>query len=65
MPRWLTDEDLAYMQTVYICAAELGKHVDHYVPLKHSLVCGLHVPWNLQILTPLENLEKHNKFSVG
>lgn len=61
-PFWLSGEDREDIAGWYRLGAHLGMHVDHVVPLVHPLVCGLHVPWNLQLLTPSENHQKRNKF---
>jgi hypothetical protein len=67
-PSWLTVEQRKLMENVYWLARDLtvtsgeAYHVDHIVPIKGKLVCGLHVPWNLQILPSDLNLSKGNKF---
>lgn len=37
-------------------------HIDHIVPLKSGLVCGLHWPENIQIITATENIKKGNRY---
>lgn len=65
-PKWLTKEHKKQIQRIYKQSIELTKEkgvcyqVDHIIPLVSDFVCGLHVPWNLQIIPAKENLKKSN-----
>lgn len=66
-PNWLTKEQKNHIAVFYDAAQKLSKElnrpiqVDHIIPLQGKTVCGLHVPWNLQLLFAEENLSKKNK----
>ena len=68
-PPWLTKEHLEEIKNFYWLAQDLKLvtvetyHVDHIVPLKGKSVCGLHVPWNLQVLPADINLSKGNHYA--
>jgi len=65
-PRWLTEDHEFFIEEIYSLrdlrteVTGVVHHVDHIVPLKGKDVCGLHVPWNLQVITAKDNLSKSN-----
>jgi hypothetical protein len=65
-PKWLTKEHKQQIVDIYElmrdCRAVTGEdyHVDHIVPLRGKNICGLHVPWNLQVLPAYVNINKSN-----
>ena len=67
-PKWLTKTEYTAIECKYQVAEMLSKYgneqhaVDHIVPLQGKTVCGLHVPWNLQVISVIDNLKKGNKF---
>lgn len=66
-PKWAEDE-WEQILALYAEAARLQEetgvkyHVDHIIPLKSDLVCGLHCLANLRVITQRENNQKCNKF---
>ena len=65
-PKWLSNEDHKKIDDVYTTANIIRQSfdcqiaVDHIVPLKGKIVCGLHVPWNLCIRSKSDNSSKNN-----
>ena len=63
-PPWV---DAKAIEHVYIEAYNLTKetginhHVDHVWPIQGKTFSGLHVQWNLQILTASQNTSKQNR----
>ena len=66
-PKWLNNAQKMEIRLKYRLAIELSRAtgvrhaVDHEIPLQGEDVCGLHVPWNLRVITQEENLNKSNK----
>lgn len=66
-PKWLSRKQRSEIRQIYQIAITMTQTtgeqyvVDHIVPLRSEVVCGLHVPWNLRVITQEENLKKSNK----
>jgi hypothetical protein len=68
-PPWLTESDNEWINAIYKIATKMQEQsgikmaVDHIVPLQSKIVCGLHVPWNLRVISFSENSGKHTKIT--
>lgn len=66
-PRWV---DKVAIEAIYEEARETTRrtgvlhHVDHIWPITHPHCCGLHVHWNLRVISATENCSKSNRLPV-
>ena len=63
-PKWV---DPKKVRSIYARCRSMRKQghrviVDHIVPIKSKVVCGLHCEQNLQIISEPENIVKSNKW---
>lgn len=65
LPKWANH---FFMSEAYHLAALRSRllgvphEVDHIVPLRSSLVCGLHCESNLRVITKAANMDKGNRW---
>lgn len=62
-PLWLSELHFEQIKLFYEAAAQHRCDVDHIVPILGKDICGLHVPWNLQVLDDSLNSSKGNKLT--
>lgn len=70
-PPWIDAKHRKQIAEIYAQAALMTAstgvphEVDHIVPLCGELVCGLHVVWNLRVITAEENRRKGNRVEAA
>lgn len=73
-PPWINKAHEAEIEGYYLFCRIFNQYksdkkdkfqVDHIVPIRGKEVSGLHVPWNLEVITSRENVSKGNFLKPG
>lgn len=70
-PAWFSSDDKWVMQEAYELAQRrkettgIDWEVDHVIPLRGKLVCGLHTPLNIAVIPRAENNYKRAKYVIA
>jgi len=70
IPKGLKESDFELIRMYYQLANYMTEvtgiphEVDHIIPLQGKNICGLHVPWNLRVITKSENCTKGNRICL-
>lgn len=66
-PSWANKffiEEIYHLAMLKTKMAGIEWHVDHIIPLKSDVVCGLHCEFNLQVIPAIENIKKSNRYTA-
>lgn len=69
-PSWITSKEHLSMEKIYKEAKKRTKEdgrpfvVDHDIPLRGEIVCGLHIPENLRVRLGVNDHKKSNSFEA-
>lgn len=63
-PEWTNEffiKEIYHLAKIRTETTGIKWHVDHIVPLRSKIVCGLHCEANLRVITSSENISKGNR----
>lgn len=67
-PLWIKRTDFAGLEAErdrLMRVSGVIHELDHMTPVSHPLVCGLTVPWNIEVRTRADNGRKGNRWDCG